>query len=693
MRDRLESLGLISPKIFISYRRSDAGGHAGRLVDALSGYYGDRAMFLDHRGIRGGDEFATELDDALSDAEVVLAVIGPDWLDAKKDGKRRLDDPDDWVRREITTALERRGVRVIPVLVGNTELPNEGDLPEPLEPLVDRQVHTLRPDRFDDDVAHLRKSIGGWQRRWLGVPVYMWSVAAVAVVAAVVLTFFAVQGNVNLPPTIRVPGAIGVISGDEVEIDILAWATDDDSDELSLIVDPVSEAEGAVRDLGGGRVAYTAARGFHGTDRFGFQVVDEDGAASAGTTVVDVGLGPMEGSFNVAVAEFATVGDGDETTARSLSASVHEQVESTLQDSDALGLAVADPETIGSIEGATPEERAEAARRVADQVNAHVVLYGTLDLGDGVSRLAPEMYLSPAGLSAATELSGGYSLGSLERGTTDPIALTIAATEFLEPKVAALAPLFVGLAQYQLNDFAAAESLFVEAEEDWPTTGEANGREAVLNILGHATGLQKKLDEAEGYYLDALEIDPEFARSRFGIAEVQFQRARGPKCGGTDAPADVPLIEDALAQFQEVTRLEAPPLSFLPARAQVARGRILLCMAFYGADTLGEARTELETVIAEHGANERLRDLMAVARANLARVHVGLRDHEAAVEEYRLAIELTFDDARRAAFHGAIGDLLNCRLDEPGLAEQEYEIAASLVDPPYPPADCSGDSS
>lgn len=209
-----------------------------------------------------------------------------------------------------------------------------------------------------------------------------------------------------------------------------------------------------------------------------------------------------------------------------------------------------------------------------------------------------------------------------------------------------------------------------------------------VNLLGNATGLQKKLDVAETHYLDALAIDPDFARSRFGIAEVQFQRARGPSCGGTDAPEDLPLMEEALARFQEVTGLEAPPLSFLPARAQVARGRILLCMSLYGADTLEEARNEFEAVIAEHGTNERLRDLIAVAHANLARVHVFLGSHQAAVEEYRLAVDLTFDDARRAAFHTAIGDLLNCRLDEPGLAELEYEIAASLVDPPLPRADC-----
>lgn len=694
VRNRLESLGLVSPQIFISYRRTDAGGYAGRLVDALSGFYGDRAMFLDHTGIRGGDEFAAELDEALGEAEVMLVVIGPDWLDAEKNGQRRLDDPDDWVRREVATSLDRRGVRVIPVLVGGAELPAASDLPDPLKPLVDRQVHTLRPDRFDDDVAYLRKSIGGWHRRWRGVPVYAWGLGAVTAVALGLFALFAAQGDVNQPPTIDAPGVVNTVSGDEVEIDILAWATDDSSDELSLIVEPVSDEDGTVTDLEDGRVIYSAARGFHGTDRFGFQVVDEEGVVSSGTAVIDVGLGPMEGSFNVAIAEFATTGDGDDTTARTLSASVHDQVQETLRDSAALGLEVADPATLGTIEGDTAAERAEQARLLAEQINAHVVLYGTLDLGDGVSRLIPEMYLSPSGLTEAGELSGAYELGTLERGTTDPIALTIAATEFLEPKVAALAPLFVGLAHYQLNDYTTAEELFVEAEQGWPATasvgGDADGKEVVLSLLGNVTGLQDQLDEARDYFLQALAIDSEFARAQFGIAEVQFQQAGGPKCADTDTAEDLPVLEDAVRQFREIAELQAPPLSFLPVRAQLEVGRILLCMARYGVTSLGEARVQFETVIAENGANERLRDLVAEAHSELAVRHVLRAELPAAIEEYRRAIDLTLNDSRRAFYHSLIGDLLFCSLDEPELADREYEIAASLIDPRPPRSDCSG---
>ena len=107
-------------------------------------------------------------------------------------------------------------------------------------------------------------------------------------------------------------------------------------------------------------------------------------------------------------------------------------------------------------------------------------------------------------------------------------------------------------------------------------------------------------------------------------------------------------------------------------------------------DSLGEARVQIETVIAENGTNERLRDLVAEAHSMLAFRHILRSEHQAAVEELRRAIDLTLNDAKRAFYHSAIGDLLFCSLDEPDLADQEYQIAASLVDPRPPRSDCSG---
>lgn len=129
-------LGLGRPRIFVSYRRADSGGHAGRLFDGLRADYGSGALFLDHDTIRGGEDFTAALQQAMDDANIVLAVIGPDWAGSADGGSRRIDDPDDWVRREVVGALDRKDLLVVPVLVGGAPPPDEAWLPEPLRPLV-----------------------------------------------------------------------------------------------------------------------------------------------------------------------------------------------------------------------------------------------------------------------------------------------------------------------------------------------------------------------------------------------------------------------------------------------------------------------------------------------------------------------------------------------------------------------------
>ena len=140
---------------FISYRRQDAAGHAGRLFDWLRDRFGADRVFMDVAGIEAGTDFVESIEQAVGSCDALLAVIGEEWLaSAKQDGSRRLDDPQDFVRLEIGAAL-RRNVRVIPLLVQGAEMPAEGDLPDYLKPLVRRQAVELRDNRWNADVDDL----------------------------------------------------------------------------------------------------------------------------------------------------------------------------------------------------------------------------------------------------------------------------------------------------------------------------------------------------------------------------------------------------------------------------------------------------------------------------------------------------------------------------------------------------------
>ena len=156
-------------RVFVSYRRQDSSGWAGRLVNDLSIRLGAANVFHDIESIQPADNWFDAIDAALQKAQFVLVVIGPSWLGASNpQGLRRLDDPEDLVRLEVATGL-RSGKAIIPVLVGGAEMPAESSLPNELRPLVYRQAVQLTDRRWHDDMQHLLAALAGkiWWRRVL----------------------------------------------------------------------------------------------------------------------------------------------------------------------------------------------------------------------------------------------------------------------------------------------------------------------------------------------------------------------------------------------------------------------------------------------------------------------------------------------------------------------------------------------
>lgn len=143
--------------IFVSYRRDDSSGHAGRLYDRLADRFGKDKLFRDIDHISYGEDFVEALDEAVGSCEALIAVIGPTWLTAKdKRGRRRLDNAHDFVRIEIESALSR-GIPIFPVLVNNGEMPDIDELPDSISGLARRQALEISETRVDYDVGQLIK--------------------------------------------------------------------------------------------------------------------------------------------------------------------------------------------------------------------------------------------------------------------------------------------------------------------------------------------------------------------------------------------------------------------------------------------------------------------------------------------------------------------------------------------------------
>lgn len=146
------------PVIFVSYRRTDVPGHAGRLYDRLVDRFGRGDVFKDVDSMDPGVDFVEVIERTIERCDAVIAVIGREWLGRLPNGEHRLDDPADWVHVEIGSALER-GVRVIPILVEGASMPPVTELPEPLRRLARRHAVELSETAWSAQVDQLLNQI------------------------------------------------------------------------------------------------------------------------------------------------------------------------------------------------------------------------------------------------------------------------------------------------------------------------------------------------------------------------------------------------------------------------------------------------------------------------------------------------------------------------------------------------------
>lgn len=169
-------------RVFISYRRDDAAGYAGRLEEALERRLGGGSVFRDVQDIPPGEDFVAAIRARLAGAQAVLVLIGPRWAGSDTAGRRRIDDEGDFVRLEVAVALDS-GARVVPVLLPGARMPAEADLPPPLKPLARRNALGLSDAHWPADVERLAAAIGLAAK---ARPRWPWALGGAAMAAAVV---------------------------------------------------------------------------------------------------------------------------------------------------------------------------------------------------------------------------------------------------------------------------------------------------------------------------------------------------------------------------------------------------------------------------------------------------------------------------------------------------------------------------
>jgi hypothetical protein len=204
--------------IFISYRRDDSEGEAGRLFDDLVRSFGEDSVFMDVSGINPGMDFRKAIDDNVASCGVLLAMIGPAWCSMRNNaGARRLDDPNDFVRLEIASALARN-IAVIPVLVHDAKMPRPEELPDNLKDLAFRNSVEITHARWNSDVQLLTQALERYVSP--GAPADTQPVHATVAVQLPPPTAPAGKAPSSRPTS--VPLVMGVVAGVVIALGIVA---------------------------------------------------------------------------------------------------------------------------------------------------------------------------------------------------------------------------------------------------------------------------------------------------------------------------------------------------------------------------------------------------------------------------------------------------------------------------------------
>jgi len=406
----------------------------------------------------------------------------------------------------------------------------------------------------------------------------------------------------------------------------------------------------------------------------------------------------LSGDLNVAVAPFERLDvagvPAPSPEGTDLADSVAETMAAELDAVNALepagsqlDIEVLPPDRTGRIEGPSSAVRAASASARATEVNADMVVYGTISADGTVFR--PEIYFSPRKLAGALELVGQYDLGSPVETRVDPAQNATARAELrtvVSGRVQSLAQFLVGLNAFAVGRYDAAREHFsaADASPAWPAE---DGKEIVHLFLGNTALRLGSLPDAEREFQRGLDLAPGGARLRFGAAQVLFQRGRGDG-GCSPGTVDEGLLRQSIAGYTALLQAsELPPEALLGPKTDfaIAQAEICLLQADLGTD-LVPARDRLARVIATYDTGSTgLLELAAESHALLGLLALPAdgalpagRDYVGSITEYRAAIGLTRDPQRRAVFWGLAAGALE-KSGDPSGARSAYDEAIRLT--------------
>ncbi len=611
--------------IFISYRRSDTAGFAGRLHDALRDHFGHARVFRDIEAIEPGVDYVNAIDESIRACEVLVAVIGRRWLTcADENGCARLDDPSDFVRLELLSALDR-DLTVIPVLVENVEMPTAKQLPEPLAALARHNALQITDDRWDYDVGRLidrleavvgppaeSSKLSGRRARlrtWVRPRSAFGAAARILTALATLLTLIW-----GLQPFIHTTPAPTLMTGD-FNIAIADFGTLDNQGR------PLNSAD-----------AHALAQSIYDQLHIELQSIEKSG-------------------FDIQLRPPGQIGrlTGSTPAQRAATAAA------------TAGRIRADVIVYGTLQTGAPGEF------VPEFFVSENKLQGA------------EEFVGDYQLGSAIQLVGDIS--------RNPVARKDLRDQLLG-RTGSLAEFVVALGYSALEQWQPAFDNFrtAEAGVGWP---ERDGKEVLYLFLGNAAVKLGNLDSAKKFYDRALSINPEYSRARIGVAEVLLQRSRGTcEAGSADAGGltkSLAMFETARsARVQPLLADIATKIAYGEGRAYLCLSQALAADHWADAE-----RSLRQVVDAFDKGNPRVRTMAAESHAGIGFLSLPAAGDaypvdrlHSAFDEYEKAIALfpQRDPEHRKAFFWSMLGFIYSRLGNTPKAQDAYAHAISLTD-------------
>jgi tetratricopeptide (TPR) repeat protein len=382
----------------------------------------------------------------------------------------------------------------------------------------------------------------------------------------------------------------------------------------------------------------------------------------------------MSGDFRVAIAAFGVHGDhADRDLGISVGNSVFLSVESILSELlHGLTEEVWGPAQVGTLEGDTKEERALAAQQLAEEIAADIIVYGVIDATQPNWQVTPEFYVSGLSFTDALELVGQYDFGEaiLVTGFSGDGGPRINLNRRLAPRIELLSNLMIGLAHYATRDFEQALIEFEKIDKGNIWADNIGGRQVLYLLLGNVSGRLGDLEDAEQYYLQALEHDPEYSRAYAGLGNVYFIYAL-ERAGELEdlSEIDVALLDKSVNYYKKAqAALNKPVMSDMDIKVHFGLGQAYLMRSYTSSDIIvAPAIPEFEAVIAAHDeGNLRVRELAAHAHVRLAAIYAAGNMLEEAYLHYEAGIDIyqQIGDQENISFYqeqlhhlsGALGD-------------------------------------